>query len=531
MENKTLRRKEKQGDRIKAPLVALFGFLSFVSMFLYSENSPFYATNPWSGPNYFMTVGKGIVHGLVPYKDLFEQKGPVLYFLHALAYLVTGNNFYGVYLLESLSLLTSLCLFYKIARYFLTERFAFFASLFLPALILGASSLFANTAWFVTGDSAEEFAFPAILYLIYVIIRKTKENRFRFSTLDLFTFGLITGLLFWTKYTMIGAYVGFYVYWAARLLLKKDLRHFVRGLVVSALGFCVATLPILLYFLLNNGLNALFNVYFWVNLTTYGSSKTFLGHLHQIAQQLLNGFRAYPFLFLLAAAEVYYIVKNLRRKSDQVQIGLIATSFAFATIFALSDGQPWIYYFLILVPFFSLGWIASFEWLEPFFKGKNKLSMMTALASIFLAILFPFLVNNNLLDSKLFAQNNKTPQLTFAKLIDRVPHATLLSYGVQDVGFYMAADVLPTSPYFAQNNIAYKNFPALNDGQSAVIADKKVDFVVTDAKALVKSNELINPKSKVPEYLALNYQLVTSQTDLRNQETYFLYENKKLTEK
>lgn len=93
-------------------------------------------------------------------------------------------------------------------------------------------------------------------------------------------------------------------------------------------------------FLINNGLNALFNVYFWVNLTTYGSSKTFLRHLHQIAQQLLNGFRAYPFLFLLAVFEVYYIVKKLRRKSNQVQIGLIATAFAFATIFSLADGQP-----------------------------------------------------------------------------------------------------------------------------------------------------------------------------------------------
>ena len=51
-------------------------------------------------PNCFMTVGKGMMHGVVPYRDLLKQKGPVLYFVYGLAALVSPHSFFSVYLLE-----------------------------------------------------------------------------------------------------------------------------------------------------------------------------------------------------------------------------------------------------------------------------------------------------------------------------------------------------------------------------------------------------------------------------------------------
>lgn len=42
--------------------------------------------------------------GLLPYRDLIEQKGLLLYGLHWVAALISPNGFLGVYLLETLSL-------------------------------------------------------------------------------------------------------------------------------------------------------------------------------------------------------------------------------------------------------------------------------------------------------------------------------------------------------------------------------------------------------------------------------------------
>mgnify|MGYP001729732097 FL=1 len=39
-------------------------------------------------------------NGSVLYRDIYEQKGPLLYFVHGLAGLVSETNFIGVYLVE-----------------------------------------------------------------------------------------------------------------------------------------------------------------------------------------------------------------------------------------------------------------------------------------------------------------------------------------------------------------------------------------------------------------------------------------------
>ena len=56
-----------------------------------SKSSPLYPMNDWVDVNCFFTVGRGITHGMVPYLDLYEQKGPLIYFLYALAALISES--------------------------------------------------------------------------------------------------------------------------------------------------------------------------------------------------------------------------------------------------------------------------------------------------------------------------------------------------------------------------------------------------------------------------------------------------------
>ena len=68
-----------------------------------SKSSPLYPMNDWVDVNCFFTVGRGIVRGKMPYLDLYEQKGPLLYLFFALAALLSGDSFLGVFLLETVS--------------------------------------------------------------------------------------------------------------------------------------------------------------------------------------------------------------------------------------------------------------------------------------------------------------------------------------------------------------------------------------------------------------------------------------------
>ena len=96
MQNKDLKDKSKLSLK-----ECLFLILSAVIIItIASTSSPLFPLNPWDDANCFLTVGRGIIKGLVPYRDLYEQKGPVLYLVDDLCALVPGKSFTRARLLE-----------------------------------------------------------------------------------------------------------------------------------------------------------------------------------------------------------------------------------------------------------------------------------------------------------------------------------------------------------------------------------------------------------------------------------------------
>ena len=67
---------------------------------LASKCSPLYAFNDWVDPHTMFSVGKGILHGMLPYRDIFEQKGPLILLFHSLGAVVSFDTLHGIWLLE-----------------------------------------------------------------------------------------------------------------------------------------------------------------------------------------------------------------------------------------------------------------------------------------------------------------------------------------------------------------------------------------------------------------------------------------------
>ena len=78
-----MKNKYLPGSKFLSDKGIIFCILSaLVFITICSKSSPLYAFNDWVDANCYFTVGKSIFKGLVPYRDLFEQKGPVIYFIH-----------------------------------------------------------------------------------------------------------------------------------------------------------------------------------------------------------------------------------------------------------------------------------------------------------------------------------------------------------------------------------------------------------------------------------------------------------------
>ena len=99
-------------------IIGMFLLLSIVLIGLLSYSSPIYEFNYSGDNNNYMTVGKAMMHGFVPYKDVFEQKGPFVYLLYGLASLISFHTFLGSAIFEIAILFAILWLTFKIGKLF-----------------------------------------------------------------------------------------------------------------------------------------------------------------------------------------------------------------------------------------------------------------------------------------------------------------------------------------------------------------------------------------------------------------------------
>ena len=129
--------------------------LAALMLLFASQCSPLYPINLWDDANCLLTVGRVMRRGGVLYRDIYEQKGPLLYLIHALAACISDTSFWGVYALEIPALTAALYAAYRLLRLRTGAGFALGA-----AAVWGALTV--TSGAFMRGDSAEEFCLPLL---------------------------------------------------------------------------------------------------------------------------------------------------------------------------------------------------------------------------------------------------------------------------------------------------------------------------------------------------------------------------------
>ena len=192
-----------------------------VTITLVSTCSPLYPFNPWDDAICFFTLGRGILHGLVPYRDLYEQKGPLLYFIYALVALLSEKSFIGAWIIELVTASVFAVYSWKIIRLF-SEPSKYM--LVLMPFFLGITY---SNGMFNFGGNAEEFCFPLLTIALYFGLRAIIHGDGLPKNNETFICGLITGILFWIKFTFIGFIAGFCIYIIISSIRKKNIIHLI----------------------------------------------------------------------------------------------------------------------------------------------------------------------------------------------------------------------------------------------------------------------------------------------------------------
>ena len=135
---------------------------SAVALLLLSPDSPLHG--PWSRCDsaIFFTSGKALMNGLRPYVDFTDSKGPLLWLIYGVGYLLSPRSYTGVYVV---SIFVYACTFYynyKTARIFLKDE-----NRSLAVTLLMTVAYF--WPWFHFEVRAEDFAtLPVAISLYYM---------------------------------------------------------------------------------------------------------------------------------------------------------------------------------------------------------------------------------------------------------------------------------------------------------------------------------------------------------------------------
>ena len=206
---------------------------------LCSMSSPLYPVNIWDDANCLLTVGRAMRAGKVLYRDIYEQKGPLLYLAHWMAAYVSENSFFGVYLMESLCVFG----FLAAAARLLRKRIG---SAALPGAILAAACILSSGA-FVRGDSAEEFCLPFAMAAL-CLFDGGMRDRAPLSVRRLFVLGILAGLVATVKFTLLGLFLGLCLAEGMAALRTGGPVRAAKSAVVFLAGMALPVLPWILYF-------------------------------------------------------------------------------------------------------------------------------------------------------------------------------------------------------------------------------------------------------------------------------------------
>lgn len=448
-----------------------------------STSSPLYPFNPWDDANCFFTVGRGIIHGRVPYRDLYEQKGPLLYFIYAFAALISEKSFIGGWIAECIMASLFAIFSWKTVKLF-TEP-SKFALAFMP-LLLGLTY---TSRLFNFGGNAEELCFPLLTIALYFGLRSIVEDDGLPNDTEAVLCGVITAALFWIKYTFIGFMAGFIIYILVLTIKRKSFARLWSLVWRFLAGFIALTVPILIYFLANGALKFLWEGYFYNNIFLYHAGKPIAGpastpvvklfyipfYCNRAICQKYPLFGTMLILSLISMFSFFFFDKAHRKKI----LFFLVLTFAFTTG-VIFTRNSFIYYYAYLEAYcFCLVLIPAVKGMESLGKVfKQNPSLLKALVSGLLVVVYAvvLLLNKN---SYLFLQKKDfLAQYRYAEIINQTPNAKILTYDVMDSGFYNASGLLPQNRFFCFLNIE-TNYPAILEEQNRLIREGYFDYIIT----------------------------------------------------
>lgn len=240
-------------------------------MFVGSTDSPFRIEYPRGDSAWFFTAGKSLMAGLTPYADFADSKGPLLWLIYGMGYLICPSNHYGVFLIETL--------FYYGTFYFLFKTaYLFLNDLNKSLLVSFLMAIFFFQPWIYSEIRAEDFChlFNATsLFSLTAIMMKPYYSGHHKLNSYFFLLGSSFGGCIMIKYNMAIILVLPFLLALIYSFRKTNFKASIFFCLFYLYGIASIVIPFIIFFLIKNCFFNFINEYFINTFSTISNQHPF----------------------------------------------------------------------------------------------------------------------------------------------------------------------------------------------------------------------------------------------------------------
>lgn len=406
----------------------------FICLFSYSTSVlyPYFFGNDSA---HFLTVGKAWYCGKVPYKEMFDHKGPLIYFIDMIGYQITGGNKAGVSFIQFIFMCFTLTAIFSISQLCKKSN--------LYGLTAVTISLIAMKYNYVEGNSVEEYCLPFLCWSMYGLLKwywggKYKEHSYRWAIL----YGITAGICLMTRVTNVVVICGSILVICIVLLKQGYVKNFFQNAGAFLLGFFIIVFPFVIYFALNKGLYDMFYDVLLFNLDySKGCPAWILAADGNAIKSFSKNYFVYYIIFAIAA---------LRAIHKDYLSAIAFTITAIIETFLFINGYAWPQYPLVCLVQVVLLLNETVILLEE--KAVDR-----KLISFFLLWMMTMFLYTSFYESATDAKNKYNSYHTYSErewetLLAEVPSEDLTSFvaygGNEFKELYLLSNITPCYKYY-----------------------------------------------------------------------------------
>lgn len=471
---------KKQIDTMLAYLLII---LTYLGCILSLNVNPFSNYLPRHDSSMFMYFGKGMSEGLVPYVDMFDHKGIVLFWIQHLGITIGGgNDTLGIWLTECLFLLVTYYFFIKTVRLFSNNNLV----AALPLMLI--SWVFITAAQ--GGNFSETYSLSFISIALFLFSKYILKNNLK--PYEFILIGVTGALTFFTRPNMIALWLVICIYILMSLLITKAYKALACYAGQIFIGGILVCLVILIYGLLMGNLREMIYQTIILNLQ-YSAGNSLLNKIESIS--LFVQFMNDNYLLLFLSLSLLLFASLKKHITDQeIRLFFLTLIYAvinFATV--IVSGRFYPHYFITMLPAFLLLFSLALSWVnrQPNFQNLSLIAIVLLIFTLHVQMVNGF---NNVVKLNT-AKVNQYQESIEVKISDYIKKHTTTDDNIYvhalSANIYLQSNRFSNSKFFVLPSLDYTQFPTLQKEFKQDFSENPPQFIVV-SKGVYESENLDN---------------------------------------